>query len=542
MGSVSVKSGWRAWGTLRIALVLMLSTVVGMAAILGIVSQGIDAHQRTKEEKLVELRLGRALEVVGEDLTSASIWDEAVDHMTVGDVAWFDRFLGNFYAVQHSHLATLGYDSTGRLFRISKNGKPDGADENDPFARAARSLVDQVRAEAHNRDRSTIAMDAILLKSAFVRIDGHVYVLGVSTIVRHTNEGKVPETDPVVASFKSFPAEIALLKTRFSLEDVQFQPGAEPAPDGMAGVDVVDQDGALLGKVIWKPERPGYQILTQAGSLMLVLLAVMIIGGSMLMARMISDVRRLRASEAALSAALERAEAANAAKTRFLSNISHELRTPLNGVLGMAEVIGADLVTPQQRDRLDILKASGQQQLRLIEELLDVVRLRDGAVTLETRPFRPDNLLRRLASDYRGAANARGLKLKIEAAKGEWLGDAIHVEKLLAALTDNAIRFTREGGVTLRAIAGDGLVLEVEDTGPGMPAAEVERLFEAFTQGDDSSTRSADGLGLGLTAAHGLASLMGGRIEVTSTPGQGSLFRVILPIQPVIKPAAEPVA
>ena len=533
MGRVSVKSGGRAWGAFRIAVVLIVSTAIGMVAILSVVSQGIDSHQRIKEERLVRVRLDRAREVIGQDLTTATTWNEAVDHMTVGDHVWFDRFLGGFYKSQHSHLATLGYDSVGHLFRISKDGAPAGASDDDPFARTARPLVDQVRAEAAGRDASTVAMGAVQLKSAFVRIDGTVYLLGVSTVVRHTADGPVPAADPVVASFKAFPAEITPLKTRFALEDVQFQPGAAPTPDGMAGVEVHDGAGQLLGRVIWKPERPGYQILTQAGSLMLLLLAVMIVGGALLLARMVGDVRRLRASEAALSAALERAEAANAAKTRFLSNISHELRTPLNGVLGMAEVIGADLVTPQQRDRLDILKASGQQQLRLIEELLDVVRLRDGAVTLETRPFRPENLLRRLASDYRGAAGAKGLKLKTEAVKGEWLGDAIHVEKLLAALTDNAIRFTHKGSVTLRAIAGDGLVLEVEDTGPGMAAAEVERLFEAFTQGDDSSTRTAEGLGLGLTAAHGLAAVMGGRIEVNSTPGQGSLFRVILPIQPV---------
>ena len=161
-----------------------------------------------------------------------------------------------------------------------------------------------------------------------------------------------------------------------------------------------------------------------------------------------------------------------------------------------------------------------------------MVRLRDGSVVLETRPFRPDNLLQRVANDVQGAAQTKGLTLDVEAVDGEWLGDPVHVEKMMAALTDNAVRFTRTGQVTLRArAADDALVLEVEDTGPGMTPDGVARLFEAFTQGDDSSTRAADGLGLGLTAAHGLATLMGGRIEVTSTPGVGSLFRVPLPLK-----------
>lgn len=514
-------------------MILMLSSIIGMAGVLGMVSQGIDAHQARKEEALVQLRLTRALEIIGENLTTASVWDEAVDHMATGDVPWYDRTMGAFYAVQHKHHFTLGYDATGRLFRISTETRPASAEAGDPFARAAHPLVDRLRAEALARDRSLKADAAVRLKSAFVQVGDAVYVLGASTVVRHTAMGPTPASDPVVASFKPFLSELDILRTRLALDRIHLQPGDAAPPPGMIGVDVRDAGGALLGRVVWAPERPGYQILTRAGPLLLLLIVVLIVGAASLFWNTTADVRRLRASEAALSAALERAEAANQAKTRFLSNVSHELRTPLNGVLGMAEVIGADLVTPQQRDRLEILKASGRQQLRLVEELLDVVRLRDGAVTLETRPFRPDNLLRRVANDFSGAAQAKGLKIDVEAAEGEWLGDPVHVEKLMAALSDNAVRFTRTGQITLRAVAGDQLVLEVEDTGPGMEPAEAARLFEAFTQGDESSTRTAEGLGLGLTAAHGLAALMGGKIEVVTAPGVGSTFRVALPLQAV---------
>lgn len=543
MSGVAWKSSASAWGAFRIAVILMLVTAVGMVGILAIVSSGIDAHQRNKEAALVGLRLTRSLETVGEDLTSASTWDEAVNEMTAPtSPAWFDKFLGSFYAAQHHHSATLGYNSEGRLVRISREGKPAGADVNDPFAKAARELVDRTRADAATRDRSTQAMAAVRLKAAFIQIDGAVYVLGVSTLVRHTAEGPVPASDPLVASFKPFLPELALLRTRLALTEVHFQPGTAPPPDGMVGVPVLDVDGVTLGQVVWAPERPGYLILTQAGPLMVALLALLTFGGAVLLRRTAADVRRLRASETALSAALEQAEAANAAKTRFLSNVSHELRTPLNGVLGMAEVIGQDLVTPRQRERLEILKASGHQQLRLIEELLDVVRLGDGTVTLDVHPFKPEVLLRRLASEHRGAVATKGLKLKVEAMKGEWRGDVVHVEKLLAALLHNAIRFTAAGEVTLRAVAHEGLTFEVQDTGPGMTRTETTRLFDAFTQGDESRTRVADGLGLGLTVAHGLARLMGGRIEVESAPGAGSLFRVVLPLKAVVRSSADAAA
>lgn len=532
MSGVASRTGWRAWSTFRIAVILMLSSIIGMAGVLTTVSRGIDAHQADKEEALVRLRLTRALETIGENLTTASIWDEAVDRMIAADVAWYDQNFGGFYAAQHKHRLTLGYDAAGRLFRISAQGRPASVDVGRPFANAARPLIDKLRAQAAGRDRTVFADPAVRLKAAFVRVGDDIFVLGASTVVRHTIQGATPASDPVVASFKPFLAELDLFRTRLTLTDVHFQPGEAAPPSGMIGVDVREVGGALLGRVVWAPERPGYQILTRAGPLLLLLFVVLILGTVSLFGNTTADLRRLRASEAELSAALERAEAANQAKTRFLSNVSHELRTPLNGVLGMAEILGADLLTPQQRERLEILKASGRQQLRLVEKLLDVVRLRDGAVISETLPFRPDALLRRVASEFRCAAVAKGLTITVEAQEGEWLGDAVHVEKLMAALTDNAVRFTRTGGVILRAVGGDHLVLEVEDTGPGMEPAEATRLFDAFTQGDESSTRAVEGLGLGLTAAHGLAALMGGRIEIVTAPGVDSTFRVALPLKP----------
>jgi two-component system, sensor histidine kinase len=529
MSGVASKTGWRAGTTFRIAAILMAVIATGTCGLLVVVSHGIDAHQAEKEQALVQLRLASARSSIGKDIKSASVWDEAVERMSTADPVWFDRFLGAYYHDQYGHVATLGYGGDGRLVRISHNGVSVPTTGMDEFAVAARPFVEAMRIKASQRDRSTRGEGAVLLDSAFVNIKGQIYVLGLSTIVRDLPNGPAPAADPIVASYRKFSDELEPLKSRLALDDVHFQPGQASPPSGMIGVDVRDREGALLGRVIWSPERPGYQILITAGPLLLLLFIVLIIGTASLLWNTAADVRRLRASEVALSSALERAEAANMAKSRFLSNISHELRTPLNGVLGMAEIIGKDLVTPQQRDRLEILKASGRQQLRLVEELLDVVRLRDGAVALETRPFRPDNLLQRVANDFRGAAEAKGLKISVEAAEGEWLGDPVHIEKLMAALTDNAVRFTRAGGVILRAIGGEGLALEVEDTGPGMEPAEAARLFEAFTQGDESATRTAEGLGLGLTAAHGLAALMGGKIEIVTAPGAGSTFRVVLP-------------
>lgn len=519
----------------RIVGVLMLVVVIGMVGVLGIVSKGIDDHQRARDQAMVGLRLARVAEVAGEDLAPVAIWDEAVRELSAPTAPhWFDRFVGGVYTGRHGHFATLSYDPSGRLLRANHADEPPHADETHPLARAARPMIDQLAAQAAKRDRSAHGAKAALVKSGFVRVDGAVYVVAVSTVVRHTATGPTPSADPMVATFKPFDAEVEWIRTRMGKTDVRFLPGTRP-PEGMTGIPILDADGSALGQVVWTPDRPGYRILTHALPLLLLMMGLLATCGGLLMWRMLTDMRRLRASEAALSAALQRAEAANAAKTRFLSNVSHELRTPLNGVLGMAEVLGQDSLTPRQRERLDILKASGHRQLRLIEDLLDVVRLDDGAVTLEEYPFRPALLLRGLYNDYRAAAAAKGLSLKFEAVEGEWLGDVVHLEKLLGALIHNAIRFTATGEVILRALDRESLTFEVQDTGPGMTRAEASALFDPFAQGDESRTREAEGLGLGLTAANGLARLMGGRIDVESRPGCGSLFRVILPLQPAVR-------
>lgn len=519
----------------RIVALLMLAVVIGMIGVLSIVSKGIDDHQRTRDRAMVGLRLARVAETAGEDLAPLTVWDDAVRELGAATgPQWFDRFVGGALTVRHGHIATLSYDPSGRLLRANDAGGRPHASEAHPMARAARPLIDQLVAEARRRDRSKHGQAAALVRSSFVMVDGAVYVVAVSTVVRHTAAGPVSGGDPMIATFKPFDAEVEWIRNRMGKADVRFMPGTQP-PEGMTGIPILDAKGLPLGQVVWTPDRPGYRILTHALPVLLLMMALLGACGGLLMWRMLTDMRRLRASEAALSAALEHAEAANAAKTRFLSNVSHELRTPLNGVLGMAEVLGHEGLTPRQQERLKILKESGYRQLRLIEDLLDVVRLGDGAVTLDERPFRPGVLLRDLYDGHRAAAAAKGLTLKVEAVEGEWIGDAVHLDKLLGALVHNAIRFTVSGEVVLRALDRNGLTFEVQDTGPGMTRAEAAILFDPFAQGDDSRTRTAEGLGLGLTAANGLARLMGGRIEVESSPGCGSLFRVTLPLTPVFR-------
>ncbi len=526
--------GRRAWKTFQVAVLFVVLAVAGVLAVLAVVGSAIDAHQRDKEQALVELRLARALRSVGEDLTTNTVWDEAVVRLSgPPDLDWIDHHIGPFYAAQSGHAATAIYDGSGRLLRVTLKGEAAGDDPAGPHAVAVAPLVADVRARSAPRDRSAVALEAVRVSTGIVDVAGRTYLAAASTVVRHTDNGPVRAADPIVASLKPFETMVAPLGAELGLTEASYQTGAGLRLQGrQTAVAVKGVDQRTLGWIVWTPEASGTAILRQAVPLMLLLLAAVLLVATLLFRRVVDDVRRLGESEQALAAALQKAETANAAKSRFLANISHELRTPLNGVLGMAQVIERDLLTPQQQDRMVLLKEAGKAQLRLIENLLIAMRLQNEAVALTPAAFVPDGLLKRLASDYRATATSKGLKLKVEVrTPTPRLGDQTKIARLIEPILDNAIRFTAAGTVTLRSreTARD-LIVEIVDTGTGMDTANTQTLFTAFSQGDETSTRAADGAGLGLAISHGLATLMGGRIEAESRPGEGSLFRVTLPL------------
>jgi CheY-like chemotaxis protein/nitrogen-specific signal transduction histidine kinase len=231
------------------------------------------------------------------------------------------------------------------------------------------------------------------------------------------------------------------------------------------------------------------------------------------------------------------AEAANRAKSQFLSNMSHELRTPLNGVLGMAQALATDQLTQVQRERVGIIRRSSETLLSVLNDLLDLSRIETGALTLEVCRFDLEHLLRGVAAAYQPLAAKKGLSFELEItedARGAYLGDTARIRRILYSLADNAVKFTETGGVTLRAgIEGGHVVLRVTDTGIGIGAEDCERLFEGFFQADASLTRPYGGAGVGLAVCRELTNLMDGIIEASSVLGEGSVFTVWLPLERV---------
>ncbi len=252
----------------------------------------------------------------------------------------------------------------------------------------------------------------------------------------------------------------------------------------------------------------------------------------------VEDITERREFELALARARDDAEAASRAKSAFLANTSHELRTPLNGIVGLAHLARQPALDEIRRQQyLEQISESAQALADIISDILDLSKIEAGKLQLETAAFDLGQLLLSLQRTWGTLATARGLVLHVDApadVRGLVFGDAVRVRQILTNYLGNALKFTPAGSVTLRAtrLPGAGAVvrLEVQDTGEGISAEVQARLFEPFTQADESTTRRYGGTGLGLSICRELAVLMGGRVGLDSTPGQGSCFWAELPL------------
>jgi signal transduction histidine kinase/ActR/RegA family two-component response regulator len=264
----------------------------------------------------------------------------------------------------------------------------------------------------------------------------------------------------------------------------------------------------------------------------------LVLGAGVGFAAMLRGGRRLRAAQA-------NAEQANAAKSVFLATMSHEIRTPLNGVLGMAQAMAADTMTQRQRDRLTVIQQSGEALLAILNDVLDLSKIEAGKLELEVVEFDLADIARGAHSAFTAIANKKGLSfgLDIEAARGRYLGDPTRLRQILYNLISNALKFTEQGEIAVKATYRDGvLALSVSDTGLGISPENLTKLFAKFDQLDSSTTRRFGGTGLGLAISRDLAAMMGGDIQVESELSRGSRFVLEIPIQRLGEEALAPAA
>ncbi|PND38407.1 histidine kinase [Paucibacter aquatile] len=296
----------------------------------------------------------------------------------------------------------------------------------------------------------------------------------------------------------------------------------------------------LLGLAVWLVQS---QLLLPSllGPLATLALALMLAG--------LAEQRWQSLRHRELRHAREVAEAANQAKTQFLAHVSHEIRTPMNAVLGMAEILARTELNAEQRRYVQVFQGAGQQLFALINDLLDNAKIEAGKLSLAPHAFHLGELLRQQIDLQQGRARERGLSLELCCADEieAWVwGDAQRLAQVLANLLSNAIKFTRQGDVRLevRRLEPGRWSLAVQDSGIGIPPAMQERIFQPYTQADASISREYGGTGLGLAISRSLVQMMGGRLSLSSVPGQGSRFELNLPLpaQPAPAPGELPPA
>ncbi len=278
-------------------------------------------------------------------------------------------------------------------------------------------------------------------------------------------------------------------------------------------------------------------------------LTPILITGKTVIQCILRDLTQIKQAEAALIKAKDAAEAASIAKGDFLANMSHEIRTPMNGVLGMTELLLSNPLDTEQQNRANTIKRSAESLLTIINDILDFSKVESGKLDMEILDFELGQLIEDVADTLALSAAEKGLEFicAVNPAISQWYkGDVGRVRQVLTNLVSNAIKFTEHGEVSVHyetRVSKDGrtkLYFTVTDSGIGLDLEQQQKLFQKFSQADNSTTRKFGGTGLGLAICKALVEIMGGEIGVESVLGKGSVFWFTLDLE-VVEPGTSPV-
>ncbi|HEX7885904.1 MAG TPA: ATP-binding protein [Phenylobacterium sp.] len=528
---------------LGVALVALL--LVGVAALLATGSRELDALQAREDGARVSSALDRALGGIVKDITTATVWDQAYrEFRPGGSLKWADEEIGSYFANNRGHDISVGIDGHGRPFYAWRGRTRADPRQQGRFLADAAPLIRKVRALEAARGAKAPRLeptdpDLAETASAVVVSGGVRYLVAASTVTpENALAPRRPGPAVLVVSAQRMDRQLMTALRQMQIADPRLVTSTR-AP--RTALRLRDASGQPVGWLAWTSKRPGLQVLRAAAPVIILgfLAAAAIMAA--LGAQILRVARRLGAHERALTDAMheleearDRAEAANIAKSQFLANMSHEIRTPLNGVLGMAQVLDRSDLAPADREKVRVIRNSGEALLGLLNDILDLSKVEAGRIELDIRRFDLEEMVQGATRGFATLAGQKnvGFVVDIEpGARGLWMGDGGRIRQVLANLTSNAVKFTTAGEVRVAVRrTEEGLACTVSDTGLGIAPDVLAGLFKRFSQADPTATRKYGGTGLGLAISREFVELMNGRVAVTSTEGQGSAFSFDLPL------------
>ncbi|MBR7618815.1 response regulator [Phenylobacterium sp. 20VBR1] len=520
--------------------------MAGGVSLLAYTSISVDRVQVAEERELVAQGIDRTLMRLVSGITTVSVRDEAYARLGPNlDARWADRNLGGFYADHMGHDLTLVFNAKDQPVYAWRKDRRLPADEAGVLAPAVAPLLARLRSEEQigpDRRGKTYGLDAELTTSGIVVAGGQYFMVGAATVTPETPAARLrPGRAAVVVSARRLDGGF-LHEVDDNLHVTQSRispPGVLRIP---SRVPVVDVNGFVVGDLAWSPKRPGVTVLKSAAPVFLLAFLVLM-GAALAMALRIKTIfRDLTLGEDALERTMgqlvrarDQADTANVAKSQFLANMSHEIRTPLNGVLGMAQVMARDELSPIQSGRLSVIRASGQTLLSVLNDVLDISKIEAGRLEVDNHEFDVAEAVSEACATFTNLAAQKDVTLDLyiaAEANGIWWGDGARLRQVISNLVSNAVKFTADGVVSVTVTpSAEGLTFAVRDSGIGIPPSRLGDLFQKFSQVDASTNRRFGGTGLGLAICRELVELMGGRIGVTSIVGEGSTFSFTLPME-----------
>ncbi len=531
--------------SLRMLVAAAGLAVAVLAVSLPLLAARIDGQSARREQALAEADIAGTAAYMISRADFLAVWDEFLLHTDAHpDDAWMRANTVSWIPTDVTHQIAFVVDGEGRTLFAREQTNEIPSARRQEIEQALAPMIRNLRlAEAPTEGRRLHPLaykPAPMVSGASTILIGGRPFLAIGSLIG-TGSGLVGQVHahaPVLLLASDFRSTVLpQMVERLKLAHARLL-ASSMTPAG-AHIPLNDPRGRPVAQVVWAPQTPGRDLL-----LSVLLPVIGVVGGLSLL--VLNTYRRARASAMQATAAMQAAELASVAKSSFLANMSHEIRTPLNGVLGMLQVMQMDELSAAQRERLGVVRESGETLLAILNDLLDLSKIEADLVELENTAFEVGDLVAGVLAAFDGVASAKGLVLTgfvSDEAAGVWIGDALRLRQVIGNLLSNAMKFTASGEVSLTADGdGDGLVFRVRDSGIGMTAEQTGRIFEKFAQADASITRRYGGTGLGLAICRDLVTLMGGRIWVSSVPGEGSTVCVELPLGRGEASAPEPAA